>query len=145
MRNKAPLALMEQVVMVLVFALAAVLCIQVFVFSGQTSRRNEAQDRAVQLAQNAAEILKQTQGDHAQLSELLGAGGWWNGTGTYLNYDENWQGLDASQSDQAAYTLHVGPRALSAGGRLGHAEISVWEGETCLFTLPVAWQEVPHG
>ena len=35
MRSKSPLALMEQVVMVLVFALAAALCIQVFVFSDQ--------------------------------------------------------------------------------------------------------------
>lgn len=42
MRSKAPLALMEQLVMVLVFALAAALCVQVFVLSGQTSRWNES-------------------------------------------------------------------------------------------------------
>ena len=54
MRSKAPLALMEQLVMVLVFALAAALCVQVFVLSYQTSRRNEARDRAVLEAQNAA-------------------------------------------------------------------------------------------
>ena len=33
MRSKTPLALMEQMVMVLVFALAAALCLQVFVVS----------------------------------------------------------------------------------------------------------------
>lgn len=33
MRSKAPLVLMEQLVMVLVFALAAALCVQVFVLS----------------------------------------------------------------------------------------------------------------
>ena len=58
MRSKAPLTLMEQVLMILVFALAAALCVQVFVFSGQSSRRNEARDRAVLEAQNAAETLK---------------------------------------------------------------------------------------
>ncbi|MEI3306106.1 MAG: hypothetical protein V8R40_08850 [Dysosmobacter sp.] len=47
MRSKAPLALMEQLVMVLVFALAAALCVQVFVLSGQTSRWNAARDRAL--------------------------------------------------------------------------------------------------
>ena len=47
MRSKTPLAMMEQLLMLLVFALAALVCLQVFVFSGQTSRRNEARDRAV--------------------------------------------------------------------------------------------------
>ena len=47
MRSKAPLALMEQVVMVLVFALATALCLQVFVFSNQVSKRNAAIDHAV--------------------------------------------------------------------------------------------------
>ncbi len=58
MRSKAPLALMEQLVMVLVFALAAALCVQVFVLSSRTSRWNESRDRAVVEAQNAAELLK---------------------------------------------------------------------------------------
>ena len=47
MRSKAPLALMEQLVMVLVFALAAALCVQVFGLSGQTSRWNDSRDRAL--------------------------------------------------------------------------------------------------
>ena len=58
MRNKAPLALMEQLVMLLVFALAAALCLQVFVLSDQLSRRCEERDRVVVVAQNAAEIMK---------------------------------------------------------------------------------------
>ena len=58
MRSKTPLALMEQVVMVLVFALAAALCLRVFAFSNQLSQRNEDIDHAVLLAQNTAEMLK---------------------------------------------------------------------------------------
>ena len=46
MRSKAPLVLMEQAVMVLVFALAAALCLRAFVWSDQLSRQNEARDRA---------------------------------------------------------------------------------------------------
>ena len=58
MRSKSPLALMEQVVMVLVFALAAALCLQVFVLSDQMSEKNRDTDRAVLLAQNTAETIK---------------------------------------------------------------------------------------
>ena len=58
MRSKAPLALMEQTVMILVFALAAALCLRVFVWSSQMSRHIEARDRAAVEAQCAAEIIK---------------------------------------------------------------------------------------
>ena len=58
MRSKSPLALMEQVIMVLVFALAAALCLQVFVLSDQMSEKNRDTDRAVLLAQNTAEMIK---------------------------------------------------------------------------------------
>ena len=41
MRSKAPLILMEQMVMLLVFALAAALCLQAFVKSDSLSSRSE--------------------------------------------------------------------------------------------------------
>ena len=47
MRSKAPLILMEQMVMLLVFALAAALCLQAFVKSDALSSRGEARDRAL--------------------------------------------------------------------------------------------------
>ena len=37
MHSKAPLALMEQIIMLLVFALSAALCLQVFALSGRIS------------------------------------------------------------------------------------------------------------
>lgn len=58
MKSKAPLAMMEQLVMVLVFALAAALCLQTFVLSGKISKKTEAKNRAVTEVQNAAEIMK---------------------------------------------------------------------------------------
>ena len=59
MRSKASLQLMEQMIMILVFAVAAALCLQVFAKSGEISRRTACQDAAVQLARNAAELYKQ--------------------------------------------------------------------------------------
>ena len=58
MKSKAPLFLMEQLVMVLVFALAAALCLNVFVQAQQISDAAARQDEAVLIAQNAAELLK---------------------------------------------------------------------------------------
>lgn len=58
MRNRSALTLMEQLVMVLVFALAATVCLRVFVSSGQTARLTQRREEAVFLAQSTAEQLK---------------------------------------------------------------------------------------
>ena len=58
MRSKAPLVLMEQMVMLLVFALAAALCMQAFVKSDQLSQQIVDRDQAVSLCQNAAEAIR---------------------------------------------------------------------------------------
>ena len=63
MKSKAPLVLMEQMVMLLVFALASALCLQAFVKSGDLSQRSAARDRAAVEAQNAAETLRSQSGD----------------------------------------------------------------------------------
>lgn len=59
MRNKSTLVLIEHMVMLLVFALAAAVCLRMFALSGKLSRTYEATDRAVLAAQNAAEWIKQ--------------------------------------------------------------------------------------
>lgn len=58
MKNKASLLLMEQLVMILVFALCAALCLQCFVAADEISRETALRDRAVLLAQNTAECMK---------------------------------------------------------------------------------------
>ena len=58
MRNKAALLLMEQLMMILVFALAAALCLQLFASSALLSRQTRQQNEAAILAQNTAEQLK---------------------------------------------------------------------------------------
>ena len=65
MRSKAPLAMMEQMVMVLVFALAAALCLQAFVKSDRMSKEMEARDRAV---------VPECSGDHPVHRRKLGGG-----------------------------------------------------------------------
>ena len=72
MRNKAPLAMLEQLVMLLVFALAAALCLQAFALADRISDRTERFDRAVLEAQQAAETVKHCRGDLQQAQALLG-------------------------------------------------------------------------
>ena len=57
-KSKAPLVMLEQMVMLLVFALAAALCLQAFVKSDAASREAEARDRAANLCQSLAEMMR---------------------------------------------------------------------------------------
>ena len=67
MRSKAPLALMEQMIMVLVFALAAALCLRVFVSADSSSQQRELRDRALTEGQSMAELTKANSGNLAFL------------------------------------------------------------------------------
>lgn len=58
MKSRASLVLMEQLVMVLVFALAAALCLCCFAKAEEISLQTARRDAAVQIAQNTAELLK---------------------------------------------------------------------------------------
>ena len=121
-RSKAPLALMEQAVMVLVFALAAALCLRVFVWSDQTSRRCEARDRAAVEAQSAAEVIKRE-----------------GKAGLTACYDRDWNLTNAPAED--GYTLTAAEEETGVPG-LGRALVRVETGGgEPLFELHVAWQK----
>ena len=113
MKSKASLLLMEQLVMILVFALAAALCLQVLVKAGEISEETARRDQAVILARNGAEVLKATHGD-ASAAEALGENG---------------------------YRVTVISRPSQQPG-LSRAEIDVFFGEERLFSLETGWQEV---
>ena len=71
MKSKATLVLMEQLVMLLVFALAAALCLNVFARADEISKQTARRDEAVLIAQNAAEILKSgTDAHHAPVEKI---------------------------------------------------------------------------
>lgn len=69
--GKAPLVLMEQAIMILVFALAAAICIQAFVKANQMSVLGEQLDTGVSLSETAAELLKSSHGDLSNLAGQL--------------------------------------------------------------------------
>ncbi len=152
MRSKAPLMMMEQMVMLLVFALAAALCLQAFVKSDEMSRRSEARDRAVVEVQNAAELIRYYGGDAAHAlyctAEQMGAG-YEQGVLT-LDYDEKWTPIHYDECGMEApvrvYRLVVQGVPTDVPG-LWKAAVSVVTGDQAgqeldvLFELEVSWQE----
>lgn len=137
MHSKAPLALMEQIIMLLVFALSAALCLQVFALSGRISHEMEDRAYAVTQVRNAAESIKISGGDLEKHAEIFGGktedGSW------KAFYNEEW---DPVSEENAVYTVEAVPTE-TENEFLGAAEISAFEknGKE-LFKLKVAWQEV---
>lgn len=112
MKNKTALQLMEQLVMILVFALSAAICLQIFAKARAISTASAQQDHAVLLAQNAAEYLKASCGDTEGAQALA----------------------------QPPYSLDISEQAAPLPG-LREVQICVYADEVLLFTLATGWQE----
>lgn len=141
MKSKAPLALMEQMVMLLVFALAAALCLQAFVTSDELSKNSEDRDRAAILCQNAAEAVRGAGGNLEEAAERLGIayGAYAQGEPAFsAHYNADWT---LSNTPDYTYRLSVQPVDSRVDG-LGKASVSVMkEDGSTLFELDIAWQE----
>lgn len=125
MKNKAPLSLIEQVIMLLVLAVAATLCLQVFLWADRKADQNSLADHALQQVQNAAEVIKSTAGDLESAAAIAG--------GSVQD------GLWLQQ--YADYEIKVIPKD---GGTplLGMASIIAEADGTVLTELTVCYQEV---
>lgn len=135
MNNKAPLALIGQLLMVLFFALAAAICLQAFAQSEYISQSSADRDTAILYAQNAAETLKSTHGDLYKASLMLG--GRVQKQTWMISYDRDWQ-----IADHGDFQLTV-TRASDTPEGLGAALVSVQNAKgTELFSMTCAWQEV---
>lgn len=135
-RSKVPLVLMEQMIMLLVFALASALCVRAFVLADSRSLHNEARDRALFVAQNAAELYKNSQGDAEAVAARLG--GALENDSLLIFYGEDWKPVE----QKMAYLLTVTPLPAQTT-HLGKAELRVTDADgEILITLPLAWQEV---
>lgn len=138
-RSKSPLVLMEQAIMILVFSVAATLCIQAFVGADRTSREMYRRDRAADCCQTMAETLKAMKGDYIVTAELLD--GEFRDDRLIVSYDKDWQ---ITEFATAEYILCV--EEVTEGEYVTTAKVSVKEKNEGreIFSLPVSWQEVAH-
>ncbi len=143
MKQKESLVLVELLMMIAVFVLAAGLCLQLFAGSVARTEANAALDHSVVEAQNAAELLMHTAGDFSQAAETYG--GTWDGSRWCIYYSDTWERLpELPASGNAAYVLTAIPTE-SPEPYLGKGEITVSHGDgTVIFTLPAAWQLPAH-
>lgn len=121
MKHRTPLVLLELTVMLLVFSLAAMLCLQGFTWANAQSLEESQKDRALQQLQNTAELLKAGQ---SVPESLL--------------FDENWQPAEENPS----FILRMIPVEQEIP-YLSTARLEVTKADgSPLGELTVSWQEV---
>ncbi|MBQ7936893.1 MAG: hypothetical protein IJ283_00115 [Oscillospiraceae bacterium] len=137
MKSKAPLTLMEQIIMLLVFALSAAICLQVFAHAGEISDEIEKRGNAVTAVQNIAESLKINGGDLEKHAAFYG--GTCEEDSWKMFFDSEWKPCEEENSEYYVEIL----KTENENPLLGTAEISARsnDGEV-VFTLNTAWQEV---
>jgi hypothetical protein len=121
-QSKTPLFLMEIVIMLLVFAISASVCLKVFVQGEKISDESYNLDRACLETQKAAEYWQNSKGDIKETAELLQVA--ITGNELEIFYDEDW---NATEKD-AAFTLTMKTSGASA-------EIAIKDQEKELFSL----------
>ena len=137
MKSKVPLSLMEQLTMILVFALAAAVCLRLFILANTVSARVAAQEQAVIAVQNTAESLKAARGDFDQLVSLYG--GERTENGWKIGCDEN-----GEEAEDAFFTVEAAAFEDEIP-LLGSARIvSNDQNGKLLFQIDVSWQEEDH-
>ena len=135
MKNKAPLTLMEQLTMILVFAIAAAVCLRLFMLANTLSENAASKEQAVAAVQNAAEALKLVNGDFDQLAAEFG--GERTDEGWQISYDENWN-ADAGKTVYTVKTYAFDDEIPLMGS--AHVSAEDKNGKQ-LFQIMVCWQE----
>jgi hypothetical protein len=121
-RSRSTLFLMEQLIVVAVFAVCAAACVKILTASYFMANETRDKSNAIKVAESGAECYKATSGDIAATAELIG--GTVSGSGGYpeavLYYNEDW--VVCGEGD-AAYLFRLisygrqqtGASALSTG------------------------------
>ncbi len=126
MKNKASLVLIEQAIMILVFALAAALCLQAFAWSEKSTRQTAEKDKAAVCAQNTAELVRHHCGD------LEAAAAQYGGS----VYENHWtvqqDGMTVTATVEETFSPLLGQALVTVQGATGDT----------LVQLTVSWQEV---
>ena len=127
MKNRAALVLMEQLVMVLVFALAASLCLLAFSHGHRISAETDRQDRAIDLAISGCETVKAHRGDLDAAAEVLKG--------------QTKHGVLLVDREDLRMEIRILDPQIP---HLGQAEVRIFRenSEECIYSLAVSWQEV---
>ena len=125
MKSRNVLSQIEFIIMVLVFALSAAVCLKVFAYSDSNSERNETRDYAMVRLQSAAELMKNSRGDLERCVSEFGG-----------HADEKKWELELEDGMKL-----TAEKQESGNKYLGKAELKFYSSGEEICSLPVAWQE----
>lgn len=135
MKNRAFLSILEQLCMILIFAVVAAVCLRVFSLANEISKDRDRLDRAVITAQYTAELLKSSKGDLEACADALS--GSVDGNTLTVFCDSSGQPSDAGTKE---YFKLVAVKTASSHPYTERAQITViGDGET-VFSVDVVWQ-----
>ena len=135
--SKTPLFLMELVIMLLIFSVSAVICLQVFASARNISQDSRRMDAAAAEAQKAAEYWKDSRGDLQKTAHSMG--GKLQEDGFCVFYDEEWKTMPDGISDDVQDKTFL--LELAADGAA--ARIVVYDGKEQI--LEICCEAVTYG
>ena len=121
-RSKSTLFLIEQLIVIAVFAISAAACITILTSAYFTSVETNEIKNAILIAENVAETFKATNGSIDSVVRLLGAESY-NTTAT-IYYNSRWQ---VSSENDASYRLQLSQPVKTPGSKVSviSSEINV--------------------
>jgi len=90
-RSKSTLFLIEQLIVIAVFAICAAACISIFTAAYFYTNDSAAASKAIVKAENAAEVFKATGGNVADVAEILGGTVLSTDSSMIVYYNDQWQ------------------------------------------------------
>jgi len=129
-RSKSTLFLIEQLIVIAVFAICAVACISILTAAYFNANDSKSTSLAILKAESAAEVFKANSGDmNAVMRVLEGTRGErynyivrQNYPGVSVFYDNQWQ---KSNEENASYVLHIGHYPTGSNDALVITELTV--------------------
>jgi len=109
-RSKSTLFLIEQLIVIAVFAICAVACISILTASYFYANDSNAVSHAIVKAESGAEVFKVTGSDFAKAADILGGSTTSKSLGTdgvsvlQVFYDSSWQ---VCNKENASYVMHL--------------------------------------
>ena len=136
-RSRASLFLMEQLVVILVFAICAAACVRIFVGSYLMAGESRDRKNALLLAENIAESFKAAAGDLIVLQDILQAEGSFGEMEFTLYYNSKLEPVVASRTTYIISLKILPSRDQITGLHIRQLEVRNTEGME-LISFPVA-------
>lgn len=129
--QRSSLFLLELIIAILFFILAATACVRIFVSSHQLEKDSLALDQAVFISTSMADLFRSEEDLWPMLSRLYPEGDLQSETTFTIYYDNNWEPCSASEAVYMAFL----ETEYTQDYKTGHIRIT--EDDSCIYELTV--------